>query len=110
MERKLRRALTTGHLMDVEKLQKALQENVGDITFHEAYERTGRILNITVSPGSDWEKPRLLNYLTAPTVLIWSAASASCALPGLYEAVELVSKNSKGELVPYQVRALRDVG
>lgn len=75
----------------------------GDVTFHEAYERTGRILNITVSPGSDYEKPRLLNYLTAPTVLIWSAASASCALPGLYEAVELLSKNPKGELVPYQV-------
>ncbi len=38
-----------------------------------------------MSPGNDYEKPRLLNYLTAPNVLVWSAASASCALPGLYE-------------------------
>jgi hypothetical protein len=104
LERKLRRALQTGHLMDVQKLKNALQKHIGDVTFHEAYERTGRILNITVSPGSDYEKPRLLNYLTAPTVLIWSAASASCALPGLYEAVELLSKTPKGDHVPYQVR------
>ena len=104
LERKLRRALQTGHLMDVQKLKNALQKHIGDVTFHEAYERTGRILNITVSPGSDYEKPRLLNYLTAPTVLIWSAASASCALPGLYEAVELLSKTPKGDHVPYQVK------
>ena len=41
-----------------------------------------------VSPGNDYEKPRLLNYLTAPNVLVWSAASASCALPGLYEVMK----------------------
>jgi len=103
LERKLRRILQTGHLMDVSKLQKVLLDNIGHTTFHEAYARTGRIINITVSPGNDFEKPRLLNYLTAPNVLIWSAASASCALPGLFEAVELVCKNASGELVPYHI-------
>jgi len=88
LERKLRRILKTGHLMDVKKLQRALIDNMGDVTFHEAYERTGRIVNITVSPGNDYEKPRLLNYLTAPNVLVWSAASASCALPGLCDVAQ----------------------
>eukprot|EP00292_Cryptomonas_paramecium_P004922 CAMPEP_0113701832 /NCGR_PEP_ID=MMETSP0038_2-20120614/24813_1 /TAXON_ID=2898 /ORGANISM="Cryptomonas paramecium" /LENGTH=513 /DNA_ID=CAMNT_0000625807 /DNA_START=203 /DNA_END=1741 /DNA_ORIENTATION=- /assembly_acc=CAM_ASM_000170 len=107
LERKLRRVLKTGHLMDVKKLQSALMQNMGDVTFHEAYERTGRIINITVSPGNSYEKPRLLNYLTAPNVLIWSAASASCALPGLYEAVELVAKNARGERVPYHMSRVK---
>lgn len=62
-----------------------------------------RIINITVSPGNSFENPQLLNYLTAPNVLVWSAASASCALPGLYESVQLMAKNQTGEIVPYHV-------
>ncbi len=30
---------------------QALVRNIGDVTFHEAYRRTGVILNIPVSPG-----------------------------------------------------------
>ena len=71
VERKLKRLLNKGVLMDVSKLQKALQQNIGDVTFAEAYERTGRIMNISVSPGNSFENPRLLNYLTAPNVLVW---------------------------------------
>ena len=79
--------------MEINVLKKALQKNVGDVTFYEAYERTGKILNITVSPANDYERPRLLNYLTSPNVLIWSAACASCAFPILYQPVELVAKS-----------------
>mmetsp|Transcript_54943 Transcript_54943/g.128496 ORF Transcript_54943/g.128496 Transcript_54943/m.128496 type:complete len:598 (-) Transcript_54943:249-2042(-) len=103
LRRKVRRVLTQGHLMEVKVLQKALQTNLGDLTFYEAYERTGRILNITVSPASDYERPRLLNYLTSPNVLIWSAACASCAFPILFQPVELVAKNEQGEIVQYHV-------
>ena len=38
---------------------------------------------------SQHEVPRLLNYLTAPNVVIWSAACASCALGGLFAPVEV---------------------
>jgi hypothetical protein len=93
LRRKLRRLLFEGHLMEINVLKKALQKNVGDVTFYEAYERTGKILNITVSPANDYERPRLLNYLTSPNVLIWSAACASCAFPILYQPVELVAKS-----------------
>lgn len=79
--------------MEINILKSALRKNVGDVTFYEAYERTGKILNITVSPANDYERPRLLNYLTSPNVLIWSAACASCAFPILYQPVELVAKN-----------------
>jgi hypothetical protein len=30
---------------------QALVRDIGDVTFHEAYRRTGVILNIPVSPG-----------------------------------------------------------
>jgi len=74
---------------------------LGDVTFREAFQKTKRILNITVAPASGFDIPRLLNYLTAPDVLIWSAASASCALTGLYEPVELMAKERDGKIVPY---------
>jgi TAG lipase/steryl ester hydrolase/phospholipase A2/LPA acyltransferase len=50
---------------------------VGGYTFLEAYERTGRILNVSVCPADTNEPARLLNYLTAPQVCVcrgWAAA------------------------------------
>lgn len=46
--------------------------------------------------------PLLLNYLTSPDVLLWSAVQASCALPGLMPSVQLMAKNPKsGKEVPF---------
>jgi hypothetical protein len=33
------------------------------------FEKTGRILNVTVAPQHRYETPRLLNYVTAPDVV-----------------------------------------
>ena len=54
----------------------------GSMTFREAYERTGRILNITCIPSDPHSPTILANYLTAPNCVIWSAvlASVSCLL------------------------------
>lgn len=49
----------------------------------------------------------LLNYLTAPDVVVWSAASASCAVPGIYESATLLSKDSKGQIVSWNPSAVR---
>jgi predicted acylesterase/phospholipase RssA len=69
-------------------------------------QKTGRILNITVSSTQKCELPLLLNYLTAPDVLVWSAAAASCALPLLYESVELQAKVN-GKICPYHPSGLK---
>ncbi|RHZ10626.1 hypothetical protein DYB26_016418, partial [Aphanomyces astaci] len=37
--------------------------------------------------------PQLLNYLTAPNVLVWSASLASCAIPMVFSPVELYGKD-----------------
>lgn len=55
--------------MDVKILEDCVRSNVGDLTFMQAYQRTGRVLNIVVSSKRKNEVPRLLNYLTAPDVV-----------------------------------------
>lgn len=71
--RKAARFLKFGALFDISHLTRVMQELLGNMTFQEAYNRTRRILNICVSSASLYELPRLLNYVTAPNVLIWSA-------------------------------------
>lgn len=83
-------------MSDTEHFRECLQVNVGDFTFQEAFDRTGRILNITVTPNNSSDPPRLLNYLTAPHVLVWSAAVASSSLPGVFEANRLMVKDADG--------------
>lgn len=67
------RLLKTGALFDISHLSRVMRGLLGDLTFQEAYNRTRRILNIPVSTSSLYELPRLLNYITAPNVMIWSA-------------------------------------
>ncbi len=81
---------------DTEHFRECLRLNVGNFTFQEAFDRTGRILNITVTPNNSSDPPRLLNYLTAPHVLVWSAAVASSSLPGVFEANKLMVKDADG--------------
>lgn len=93
-------------MSDSEHFRECLCANIGDFTFQEAFDRTGRICNITgnwclcmrlvpsctmakcdsfastVTPNNSSDPPRLLNYLTAPHCLVWSAAVASSSLPG----------------------------
>jgi predicted acylesterase/phospholipase RssA len=71
--------------------------NVGLYTFQEAFDKTGRIINITVAPNNNYDPPRLLNYLTAPHVCVWSAAAASSAVPGIFDSVSLVVKEPDGQ-------------
>lgn len=71
--KKATRFLKYGALFDISHLMNVMRSLLGDITFQESYNRTRRILNITVSSASLYELPRLLNYVTAPNVMIWSA-------------------------------------
>ena len=81
---------------DTDHFRKCVRDNVGNFTFQEAFDRTGRILNIVVTPNNPSDPPRLLNYLTAPHVLVWSAAVASSSLPGVFESNRLVVKEADG--------------
>jgi TAG lipase/steryl ester hydrolase/phospholipase A2/LPA acyltransferase len=58
---------------DTDHFRECVRANVGNFTFQEAFDRTGRILNIVVTPQNSSDPPRLLNYLTSPHVMVWSA-------------------------------------
>lgn len=73
----------------------------GNLTFREAYERTGRILNVTCVPSDPHTPTILANYKTSPDCVIWSAILASAAVPGILNPVVLMKKNKNGALTPY---------
>lgn len=73
----------------------------GSLTFREAFERTGRILNVSCVP-SDPHSPTILNnHITSPDCVIWSAVLASAAVPGILNPIVLMRKNKDGTLAPY---------
>ncbi|KIJ70532.1 hypothetical protein HYDPIDRAFT_105276 [Hydnomerulius pinastri MD-312] len=73
----------------------------GSMTFREAYLRTGRILNISVIPADRHSPTKLLNYVTAPDTIIWTALLASAAVPGILNPVVLMQKLKDGRVVPW---------
>ncbi|KAI8638614.1 acyl transferase/acyl hydrolase/lysophospholipase [Parasitella parasitica] len=95
------RYLLSGSFYDPVFLKEALREQYGDITFSEAYNRSQLILNIAVSSTSIYEMPRLLNYITAPDVVVWSAVIISCAVPMVYPDGYLYVKDKEGGLKPW---------
>eukprot|EP00835_Amoeboradix_gromovi_P005354 NODE_495_length_7749_cov_0.107974.p2 type:complete len:587 gc:universal NODE_495_length_7749_cov_0.107974:5412-3652(-) len=97
--RKMTRFLKYGYLLDVKVLEDCVHKNVDDYTFEEAFKKTRRILNIAIEPERAGDYPMLLNYITAPNVLIWSAAclSVSSTYP-LYNKVDLLAKDSNGRI------------
>ncbi|MBK8971505.1 MAG: DUF3336 domain-containing protein [Hahellaceae bacterium] len=87
--------------MDITQLESVLRSNVGEYTFLEAYQRTGRSINITVSPTHHHQKARLLSGYTSPYLLMWSAALASSAVPGIFPPVMLMKKDQHDNAIPY---------
>lgn len=73
----------------------------GSMTFREAYERTGRILNVSCIPSDPHSPTILTNYLTSPDCVIWTAVLASAAVPGILNPVVLMMKTKDGSLAPY---------
>lgn len=74
---------------------------LGDLTFREAYERTGKILNISTVPADRHTPVMLLNHITSPDCVIWSALLASAAVPGILNPVVLMMKTKNGDFAPY---------
>lgn len=87
--------------VDSSTLQSLLETMVPDITFQEAYEKTGRMISVTIAPHEEHQTSRLMNAITSPNVYVRTAVTASCAVPGVYPPVMLMAKNVYGEPQPY---------
>lgn len=97
----VRAAMNQGALMDPRQLRRVLEEILGDQTFEEAHARSGRTVNITVSPTNTNQIPRLINYLTFPYLYVVDAVMASCALPYLFPPAQLATKELDGSRSVY---------
>jgi predicted acylesterase/phospholipase RssA len=68
----------------------------GDMTFEEAYKKTGRVLCVTLSATTKKAPPVLINHITAPNVTIASACIASASVPGFVDPMRLQMKDENG--------------
>lgn len=87
--------------LDMEVVKDGMARLIPDMTFEEAYKKTGRSINISVSPAEPRQTSRLLNHIASPNVLIRSAVLASTALPGVFPPVCLEARNAKGQTQAY---------
>ena len=87
--------------LSADEIRGQLSKIIPDVTFQEAYELTGRDLNISIAPAERHQTSRLLNAIASPNVFIREAVWASCAVPGIYPAVTLMAKDHNGKRVPY---------
>ena len=71
-----RRYRHTGYVLHGDTLRRCVEANIGDLTFQEAFNRTGRKISVIIS-GDSPGIPNLLNKVTTPNVLIRTAAMAS---------------------------------
>ena len=87
--------------MDVHDVQAMVERLIPDMTFQEAYEKTGRQISISIAPAEPHQTSRLLNAIASPNVYIRSAVMASSAVPGVFPPVILSAKNVYGDSQPY---------
>ena len=91
----------TGKKPDMRVVKREMARMIPDMTFLEAYEKTGRSINITISPAEPRQESRLLNHIASPNVTIRSAVLASSALPGIFPPVKLQARDQNGEVQDY---------
>ncbi|KAI9094441.1 acyl transferase/acyl hydrolase/lysophospholipase [Phlyctochytrium arcticum] len=100
---RLRRLIKTGAMFDHrEWYQKTMSATRGPLTFLEAYQRTGRVLNIAIVPDEPHSPFKLCNYITTPNVVVATAVMASSAVPGVLNPIELLMKEPSGQIVPFR--------
>lgn len=91
-----------GYSKDVYLFIKFVQKTIiRDMTFEEAFQRTGKVLNIVVHPTNRNICPALLNYVTTPNVLISSAIDCSFGSDTISKNTWLLGKNMENEIVDY---------
>lgn len=94
--------MQAGGRVSSSELMRHIERLIPDLTFQEAFERSGKYINISVAPTEQpHQKSRLLNVVTSPHVFIREAVLASCAVPGVFPPVQLAAKDFNGLRKPY---------
>lgn len=95
--------VTSNFLAYPSVISSLVKNQLGNMTFQEAYEKTRRVLNVII-PFEGGRRSILMNFLTTPNVVVWTAAVASNSqgsFPGLWGEVGILCKDELGEIVPW---------
>lgn len=79
---RIKSVMKNGHMFAYEDWHEMVRWFSNDLTFEEAYKKTGRIFCITLASTTKKAPPVLINHISAPNVTIASAVVASAAVPG----------------------------
>eukprot|EP00923_Selenidium_pygospionis_P031884 GHVN01056356.1.p1 GENE.GHVN01056356.1~~GHVN01056356.1.p1 ORF type:complete len:749 (-),score=93.00 GHVN01056356.1:2367-4613(-) len=90
--------IRNGYASDVDSFQEKGLYLCSDITFLEAFKRTGRILNISLSSADSEHSHLVVNYKNAPNVLVYSVVIASSAFPKLVPPLALKERQRNGDI------------
>ncbi len=82
--------------MSIGMLARSVESLIPDVTFEEAYDISGKYINISIAPVDTNQNSRLLNVVTSPHVYVREAVVASCSVPGVFPPVRLAAKNYDG--------------
>ena len=100
---RINRLFQTGAIFDQMEWRDLLRVAcMGDMTFEQAYKRTGKILNIAITSQHKHSQSIVLNYVSAPHIVIWSAVIASSAIPMIITPAKLFRRLDDGTLIPYR--------
>jgi TAG lipase/steryl ester hydrolase/phospholipase A2/LPA acyltransferase len=83
------------------EVRAVIERLIPELTFQEAYEQTGRQLNVSIAAAEQHQTSRLLNAITTPNVYVRDAIMASAAVPGFFPPVALAAKNDRGDRQAY---------
>ena len=84
-----------------EAVRAMIEHCLPDLTFQEAYEKTGVQMNVSIAPYELHQTSRLLNHITTPNVCLREAALASAAAPGFFAPTTLIAKDRDGSKKSY---------
>lgn len=84
-----------------DEMKEGIANYIPDMTFQQAFEKTGRAMNVSVAAAETHQTSRLLNAITSPSVLMRSAALASAAVPGVFPPVTLEALDDHGDRMEY---------
>ena len=83
------------------EVRGVIERLIPELTFQEAFEQTGRHLNVSIAAAERHQTSRLLNAITTPNVYVRDAIMASAAVPGFFPPVALAAKNDRGKRQAY---------
>jgi NTE family protein len=89
------------NIATADEVKGVLERLIPEVTFQEAYQKTGRHLNVSIAAAERHQTSRLLNAITTPNVYVRDAIMASAAVPGFFPPVALAAKNDHGERQAY---------